>query len=144
MFYQLLKFFQKIVYLTYLINSVLISDYLWICSKFFVQECFRVFSKDEEGCIPADEIKYVSIFLSIYLFFYLSIYLFFYLSIYLSISLSIFLSIYISIYLSIYLSYLLILDCLYPGVESWIWTSIITFQFIQHLPLFYIISRLNR
>ena len=21
------------------------------------QECFRVFSKDEDGCIPADEIK---------------------------------------------------------------------------------------
>ena len=24
---------------------------------FFPQECFRVFSKDEDGCIPADEIK---------------------------------------------------------------------------------------
>ena len=23
------------------------------------QECFRVFSKDEEGCVPADELKFV-------------------------------------------------------------------------------------
>ena len=28
----------------------------WQC--WFPQECFRVFSKDEEGCIPADEIKW--------------------------------------------------------------------------------------
>ena len=33
----------------------------------FVQECFRVFSKDAEGCIPADEIKYELILGTIFL-----------------------------------------------------------------------------
>ena len=26
---------------------------------YILKECFRVFSKDEEGCVPADELKFV-------------------------------------------------------------------------------------
>ena len=35
------------------------KDKVWKESQSDLQECFRVFSKDKEGCIPPDELKFV-------------------------------------------------------------------------------------